>query len=95
MEFVSEIAAVALVLGLLGASLWWLKHRGFAAMAPARRGAGRRMECLERLPLSPQHTLHLIRLGGKALLVASSPSGCALVESLPCSEVDPRREALP
>jgi flagellar biosynthetic protein FliO len=93
MEFASEIAAVATVLGLLGASLWWLRRRGFAAVAPVRRGAGRRMECLERLPLGPQHTLHLVRIGDKALLVACSPAGCALVESLPCRELDARREA--
>ena len=94
MEFVSEIAAVAAVLGLLAASLWWLRRRGFAAMTPVRRGAGRRMECLERLPLGPQHTLHLIRLGEKALLVACSPSGCALMESLPYRETETRRESL-
>ena len=94
MEFVSEIAAVAAVLGLLGASLWWLRQRGFAGITPVRRGAGRRMECLERLPLGPQHTLHLVRLGEKALLVACSPSGCSLMESLPCREVETRRESL-
>ncbi len=94
MEFVSQIAAVAGVLGLLAASLWWLRRRGFGAIPPVGRGAARRMECLERLPLGPQHTLHLIRLGEKALLVASSPSGCALLESLPCRNVGGRREAI-
>ena len=59
-----------------------------------RRRRGRRLECLERLPLGPQHTLHLVRLGETALLVASSPAGCALVEALPCREVETRREAL-
>lgn len=94
MEFVSQIMAAIGVLGLLGASLWWLRRRGFAAVVPARRGGGRRMECLERLPLGPQHTLHLIRLGEKALLLASSPTGCVLVESQPCREIDSRREGL-
>ena len=45
------------------------------------KSAGRRMECLERLPLGPQHTLHLVRVGQTELLLALSPSGCALVES--------------
>jgi flagellar biogenesis protein FliO len=94
MEFVSQIGAVAAVLGLLGASLWWLRRRGFGAISPVRRGSGRRMECLERLPLGPQHTLHLIRLGEKALLVACSPAGCALLDALPCRDVDGRREAI-
>jgi flagellar biogenesis protein FliO len=39
------------------------------------------MESLERLPLGPQHTLHLVRVGETELLLALSPSGCSLVES--------------
>jgi hypothetical protein len=46
------------------------------------------MECLERLRLGPQHTLHLVRLGDRAMLVASSPAGCSLVESLSRSELE-------
>jgi flagellar biogenesis protein FliO len=85
-----QMMAVALVLLLLGGSLWWLRRRGYAAFAPgfglARRRAERRMECLERLPLGPQHTLHLVRVGEVELLLAASPAGCALVETLPRRE---------
>ncbi len=94
MEFVSQIAAVGAVLLLLGASLWWLRRRGFAAVSPVRRGQARRMQCLERLPLGPQQTLHLIRLGDSALLVASSPAGCTLMHSLPYRDADRLREEL-
>ena len=53
-----------LVLLLLGATLWVLRRRGLAGVSLARTGsAARRMECLERLPLGPQHTLHLVRVG--------------------------------
>ncbi len=81
MEAIQQMAAVAVVLLLLGATLWALRRRGFAAMAPRNKSAGRRIECLERLPLGPQHTLHLVRVGETELLLASSPSGCSLVES--------------
>jgi flagellar biosynthetic protein FliO len=93
MEFVQELASVGAVLALLGATLWWLRRRGFAAVLPVKRSAGRRLECLERLSLGPQHTLHLVRVGDKALLLASTPAGCALIESLPCREVEAPREA--
>jgi flagellar biosynthetic protein FliO len=86
MEVLEQMMAVALVLLLLGGTLWWLRRRGFAGLALPRRHGERRMECLERLPLGPQHTLHLVRVGKSELLLASSPSGCALVEALPPQE---------
>ena len=80
MEVIQQMAAVGLVLMLLGASLWALRRRGIARFSLAGRPARRRLECLERMPLGPQHTLHLVRVDGRELLVASSPSGCALLD---------------
>jgi flagellar biosynthetic protein FliO len=88
MEFGQQYLGVAVVLGLLGAALWWLRRRGYAVALPGRR-AGRRMESIERLPLGPQHTLHLVRIGGTALLIACSPGGCALLQSMPAAQVEP------
>ncbi len=87
MEVIQQMAAVGLVLVLLGASLWVLRRRGIAGFALAGRPARRRLECLERMPLGPQHTLHLVRVDGRELLVASSPS----VESLPLPSSRPCR----
>jgi flagellar biogenesis protein FliO len=92
MDAIREIAAVAVVLGLLGALLWRLRRRGFAGVLPLGRPRGRQLECVERLALGPQHAIHLIRLGGRGLLVTSSPSGCALMESFPWREFDSPRE---
>jgi flagellar biosynthetic protein FliO len=86
MEFGQQYVGVAIVLGLLGTALWWLRRRGYAAL-PGRRGA-RRMEAIERLPLGPQHTLHLVRVGGTALLVACSPAGCALLQTAPMAQLE-------
>lgn len=91
MEVIQQAAAVATVLGLLAATLWWLRRRGFASVAVGRK-PGRRLEALERLPLGPQHTLHLVRLGETTLLVASSPTGCSLIQSLPNAEIAAKRE---
>ena len=89
MEVIQQAISVAVVLGLLGATLWWLRRRGYAAWASGRKHAARRLQNLERLPLGPQHTLHLVRVGETELLLASSPVGCALVQSLPKPEVRP------
>jgi flagellar biogenesis protein FliO len=82
MELLEQLTAVAGVLALLGATLWWLRARGAARFAPlATRKFGRRLQAVERLPLGPQHTLHLVRVSGRSLLIATSPSGCTLLEA--------------
>jgi flagellar biogenesis protein FliO len=93
MDVIREIAAVAGVLGLLGALLWRLRKRGIAGVLPIGRPRSRQLECVERLALGPQHAIHLIRLGGRGLLVTSSPSGCALMESFPWREFEGPRAA--
>jgi flagellar biogenesis protein FliO len=76
-----QILAVFLVLGLLGAALWLLRSRGLAHYrGPARRKSARYLEPIARLPLTPQHSVHLVRVSDHAVLLALSPSGCTLVE---------------
>lgn len=82
MEYAQQMVAAAAVVGLLGALLWYLRKRGWAVPA-GRGGAQRRLQILERLPLAPQHTLHLVRVGDEALLVACSPGACTLLEKVP------------
>jgi flagellar biogenesis protein FliO len=82
MESVQQILAVLFVLGLLGGTLFWLRSKGMARFTGAglRRSGGRRMQSLERLPLTPQHSLHLVRVGGKVLLIGVSPGGCSVLD---------------
>ena len=87
MDLIGQMASVAAVLGLLGLTLWWLRRRGWSAPALPRRGGRHLVESLERLPLGPQHSLHLIRLGEQVLLVACSPAGCTVVANRPWREL--------
>ena len=89
MDLLQQTAAVAFVLTLLGGSLYFLRRRGYAVSALGRRGGGRRLECVERVALGPQQTLHLVRLGDRALVVAASPSGCALLQELAWKDIAP------
>jgi flagellar biogenesis protein FliO len=76
MDFIQPIFAILFVLGLLGSVLFLLKKRGAVSFRAGalRAGQGRRMESVERLALGPQHALHLIRLDGKSILVATAPT---------------------
>lgn len=93
METMQQVAAVVGVLAILCGTLWWLRRRGYAVPAGVRRGPGRRMECMERISLGPQQTLHLVRFGGRGLLVASSPAGCTLLHNLDWRDIASGPEA--
>ena len=92
METIQQVGAVTLVLALLLLTLWWLRKRGIAGPAHGsfltRKPGARRLESVERLPLGPQQALHLVRLGGAALLISSSPSGCALLHRAEWREIE-------
>ncbi len=77
-----QILAVFAVLALLGGAMWWLRSRGLARFSPAGGGRVRQMEILERLPLTPQHSLHLVRLANRTVLVGTSPAGCVMLERI-------------
>jgi flagellar biogenesis protein FliO len=82
MEALQQALSVLLVLGLLGGTLFWLRRKGLArfGVRGMGRASDRQMQCLERLPLTPQHSLHLVRVAGKVLLIAVSPGGCSVLE---------------
>lgn len=82
MEAIQQTLVVVFVLGLLGATLYWLRGQGMARFGGRAvvRGGGRHMQTIERLPLGPQHSLHLVNLDGRTLLIAVSPQGCALLD---------------
>jgi flagellar biosynthetic protein FliO len=81
MDTLQPLAAVVLVLALLGGALFVLRRRGAAAFSFTRLSAAgpRRMQVLERLPLGPQHALHIVRVGGRAVVVATAPGSCQLL----------------
>ena len=85
MDSLQPMLAVLLVLGLLGGALFWLRSKGVARFNT--RGFGRpgarQMRTLERLSLTPQHSLHLVSVAGKTLLIAVSPGGCTVLQGTP------------
>ena len=82
MELTEQIVMILAVFALLGGVLWMLKRRGVAALAlSGRRPGARRLEVLERIPLTPHHALHLVRIADKVVLIGTAPSACALLDS--------------
>ncbi len=81
MDFIQPLAAVLLVLGLLCGVLVLLRNRGAATFQLPRLAASgpRRLEVLERVTLSPQHALHLVRISGRSFVIVTSPTTCQLL----------------
>lgn len=90
MDVLRQAFSVLLVFSLLGAVLWMLRRGGRVSFSGlrnrfARKRSGenaRSMESLERLLLTPQHTLHLVRVNGCEVLVATHPQGCTLLTAV-------------
>jgi flagellar biogenesis protein FliO len=82
MDTIRQVYSILFVLGLLGGALWWLRSRGSARIGWARRRGAptRSLNLIERLQLTPQHSIHLVRMGDCAVLIGTSPSGCSLIE---------------
>ena len=82
MELIQQTLTVVFVLGLLGGTLYWLRTKGIArfSVKGIGRASTRRMQSIERLPLTPQHSLHLVSVSGRVLLIAVSPGGCTVLD---------------
>ena len=72
----TEPLAVIFVLLLLAAAVLFLQKRGIPRLTTS---GTRQIEALDRLRLGPNHTLHLIRMGERRLLVATHGGGCTLL----------------
>lgn len=83
MELTEQIGMILAVFALLGGLLWFAKRRGMASFSVGsrRNGGGRRLEVLERIPLTAQHSLHLVRVADRTVLIATAPSSCTLLDS--------------
>ncbi|MEX2301125.1 MAG: flagellar biosynthetic protein FliO [Bryobacterales bacterium] len=84
-------AAALLVLGLLFLLLWALRRKGVAQFSLKRPfgGGARRLNVVERLALTSQHSLFLVETTDQVLLLGSSPSGINLIETVGRKDASP------
>ncbi len=82
MELAEQIAMAALVLLLLCGTLWALRRRGTVSftLPGVSPGKERRMQVMERLSLTPTHSLHLVKVADRILLIGVAPNACVLLE---------------
>jgi hypothetical protein len=84
MSWTEQILAAGAVIALLAGLVAWLRRKGWVRSPAAAAGwrGGRCLEPLDRLALAPQHGLHLVRMGDRAILIGRSPTGLTLLDSI-------------
>jgi flagellar biogenesis protein FliO len=86
-ELIRQLLAILAVFGLLGAAVWALGRRRklplFSAVLARHTGT---MTVIDRVRLTPQHTVALIKVGRRAVLIAADPGGSHLLESGPIED---------
>jgi len=78
MELARSLLGIATVFALLGVLLWIGRRKGLILRASSRPGE-RRLELIERLSLTANHSVHLLRAGDRTLLVAVHNSGLTIL----------------
>jgi flagellar biogenesis protein FliO len=82
LEQLQQATAIFIVLALLVITFYWLRAKGMARFSlPRIAGTNqRRLQSIERLPLTAHHSLHLVRVAGRVVLIAVSPGGCSVLD---------------
>ncbi len=83
MDFARQIGIVFAVMLFFGSALWLLQRGGkvrfSGRMFPSK--SPRQIQVIERLSLTPQHMLCLVRIGERTVLIGTAPTSCQLLES--------------
>ena len=90
MDSMPQLAFV-LVFALLGFALWWVRGRnpmtGGLTLASRSSRRIRTLERIDHLQLSASHSLNLVRMADRAILIGISPQGFCVVESAPLADI--------
>jgi len=80
MDILRQSLAITFVFAFLWAALWFLRRRGNIRIGFPRVRAGQSvLESRGKLALSPQHSIHVIRIGERDIVVAVHPAGVTVL----------------
>jgi flagellar biogenesis protein FliO len=74
-----QFVGIVIVLGTLITMLWYARKRGFARLNIGVSGPNRLLKVMERVPLTPQHTLFVVSIAGRIIVLSSSPGSCQVI----------------
>jgi flagellar biogenesis protein FliO len=74
MDIAKQSLAIAFVFALLWIALWFLRKRGWAGMRRSKPLTNL-LESRGKLVLTARHSIHLVRVGDRNLILALHPDG--------------------
>jgi flagellar biogenesis protein FliO len=86
MDIVRESLAIVLVFTLLAAALWVLRKKGWTGQRRTKAAAGA-IELRGRLVLTARHSVHLVRVGDRNLILALHPDGVTFLGDAASADV--------
>jgi flagellar biogenesis protein FliO len=87
MDIAQQSLALLLVFGLLWTALWFLRKKGWTGMRRAKPVSGT-LESRGKLPLTAQHSIHVIRVGDRNLILALHPKGVTYLGDAPAEDCE-------
>jgi flagellar biogenesis protein FliO len=80
MDILRQSLAITFVFALLWAALWFLRKRGNIRIGfPKVRAVQSVLESRGRLALGPQHSIHVVRIRERDMVVAVHPAGVTVL----------------
>jgi flagellar biogenesis protein FliO len=78
---VQQFLSVIFVLLSLWGAVWYFRRKGFAVRSAPLLGRKQAhpIEQVDRVRLTPQHSIHLLRVEGRKFLVGVHPQGIAVL----------------
>jgi len=95
MVIVRQSLALVFVFSLLWTALWFLRKKGWAGAIRRTKPVPGLLESQGKLALTARHSIHLIRIGDRHLIVALHPDGVTFFsDALPASNVERKEMAV-
>jgi flagellar biosynthetic protein FliO len=94
MDYLVQMSGVLFVMVLMAGLLWLLRRKGIAQFPALTRNRTQQplLHVVDRLALTPQHSVHLVKVADRAILVGVSPSGCSFLQNVEWNELAPHVE---
>jgi len=90
MDIVQQLAAIVFVFALLGGAIVWLRRKNLILLGRPRTAipAKQRLQVVDRVRLTPQHSVHVLRAGEREYIIAAHAGGCTLLASSAVEQSD-------